>query len=76
MHMSATLKIGQCGSIEEVHHVPAQHPGLAEEPVGEVAGDAGQQQPEGDRPRELRTRRLSHSTTSTATIASAVNSSV
>ena len=66
MHMSATLKIGQCGSIRKSTTWPRSGPGCAEQPVGEVAGDAGEQQPEGDRPQVLRSRRLSHSTTSTA----------
>ena len=62
---------------EEVDDVPAQHPGGAEEPVGEVAGDAGQQQPETRPPTAtLPTRRLSQSTTRTATIASRLNSPV
>ena len=67
MHMSATLKTGQCGSCEEVHDVAAQRPGRAEHPVGEVAEHAGQQQPEADRPaRCCAAGGASHSTTTTA----------
>ena len=50
MQMSATLKTGQFGQHEEVDDVAAQRAGLPEEPVGQVAGDAGQEQAEGDRP--------------------------
>ena len=50
MQMSATLKTGQLRQHEEVDDVAAQRAGLAEEPVGEVAGDAAEQQAERDRP--------------------------
>ncbi len=34
---------GEVGQLDEVDDVPAERPGLAEQTVGEVAGDAGQQ---------------------------------
>ena len=46
MHMSATLKTGQCGSVEEVDDVAPEGPGRAEQPVDQVAGHAGEQQAE------------------------------
>ena len=50
MQMSATLKTGQWGTREQVDDVAAQRPGVAQQPVGEVAADAGEQQPERHRP--------------------------
>ena len=50
MAESATLKIGQCGSCDEVDDVPAAGPGRPDHPVGEVAQGAAEQQAEGPRP--------------------------
>ena len=46
MHMSATLKIGQCGSIRKSMTWPRKRARRAEHPVGEVAGHPGEQEAE------------------------------
>ncbi len=46
MHMSATLKIGQWGSCDEVDDVASHRTRRPEDPVGEVAEDARQQEAE------------------------------
>ena len=52
MQMSAMLKTGQLGSIRKSTTWPRRAPGRADEPVGEVAADAGEQEAEGQRPQQ------------------------
>ena len=54
MHMSATLKIGQCGSCDEVDDVASHRTRRTEDPVGEVAENAGEQEAEPQRPADAR----------------------
>jgi hypothetical protein len=60
---------------QEVDDVPAQRPGLAEDPVGQVAGDAASSRPSATAQRGA-DRRLSQSTTQTAAIATQVKTTV
>ena len=62
---------------EQVDDVPAQRTRVAQQPVGEVAGDAGRAAARGPRPRRRSpTRRANHSTTHSATIATRLKTTV
>ena len=67
MHMSATLKIGQCGSCRKSTTWPRNGPGGRNEPVGEVAGDPGAQEPERDGPPTWFSRGTSRTSTNART---------
>ena len=72
MQMSATLKIGQCGSMRKSTTWPRSGPGSRKSRSVRLPVMPASSSPRRDRPHaRCRRRRLSQSTTSTATIASA-----